>query len=147
MLASISCQPHHQAALRKVAAAFPTLPILCHHLGHVKARDGLDGAGLAEVLRSADVPNIYLKLSGFSYCSDVRWEYPYPDALPLVERLYQHFGPHRMCWGSDYPVVRFSMTYRQSLEAFRTHCAFVPPTEQTAILGGTLARLLGATDG
>ena len=44
-----------------------------------------------------------------------------------------------MCWGSDYPVVRFWMTYQQSLEAFRTHCDFVSEADKQAILGGTLA--------
>ncbi|CAA9383933.1 MAG: hypothetical protein AVDCRST_MAG93-9350 [uncultured Chloroflexia bacterium] len=142
LLASISAQPHHQPAIRKVAEAFPSLPILCHHLGGVRANEGAERAGLHEVLRSASVPNIFIKLSGFAYCSQTNWDYPYSDALPIVRQLYEHFGADRMCWGSDYPVVRFFMTYRQSIEALRTHCPFVPVTDQEAILGGTLGRLL-----
>lgn len=142
LIASISAQPHHQPAIRKVARAFPSLPILCHHLGGVQASEGAERAGLREVLRSARCPNIYIKLSGFAYCSQVKWDYPYSDALPIVRQLYEHFGADRMCWGSDYPVVRFFMTYRQSLEAFRTHCTFVPAADQAAILGSTLRRLL-----
>ena len=34
------------------------------------------------------------------------------------------------------------MTYRQSLEAFRTHCDFVSAADRTAVLGGTLRSLL-----
>ena len=34
------------------------------------------------------------------------------------------------------------MTYRQSLEAFRTHCTFVPEADKVAILGETLRSLL-----
>ena len=60
----------------------------------------------------------------------------------VVRAEYEHFGPYRMCWGSDYPVVRFFMTYRQALEAFRTHCTFVPEADKAWILGGTLAGLL-----
>jgi L-fuconolactonase len=142
LIASIAARPHHQPAIRKVAEAFPTVPILCHHLGLVKAAEGADGASLREVLRSARHPNIMLKLSGFAYCSQTKWDYPYTDALPIVRQLYEHYGADRMCWGSDYPVVRFFMTYRQSLEAFRTHCSFVPPNDQAKILGGTLERLL-----
>ena len=142
MLASISAQPHHQPAIRKVALAYPSLPILCHHLGGVRANEGAERAGLREVLRSASVPNIFIKLSGFAYCSQTNWDYPYGDALPIVRQLYEHFGADRMCWGSDYPVVRFFMTYRQSIEAFRTHCPFVPAADQETILGGTLGRLL-----
>jgi L-fuconolactonase len=56
--------------------------------------------------------------------------------------LYEAFGPDRLCWGSDYPVVRKAMTYQQALEAFRRHCAFVPTEHKERILGGNLHRLL-----
>jgi len=38
--------------------------------------------------------------------------------------------------------VRFNMTYQHALEAFRTHCSFVPPTDRDKILGATLSTLL-----
>ncbi len=145
LLASLSCYPHQQAAIRRAAERFPEVPILCHHLGHAGMGGGSPAERLAEVLASARLPNIYMKISGFAYAARVRWEYPYPDVLPIVRAIYEHFGPQRMCWGSDYPVVCFSMTYRQALEAFRTHCDFIPEEERRAVLGGTLARLLART--
>ena len=72
----------------------------------------------------------------------MKWDFPYSDTMWIVRTLYEHFGPHRMVWGSDYPVVRFSMTYRQSLEILRTHMPFIPEADKELILGGTLARLL-----
>ena len=142
LIASIAGHPGHQPAIRRVAEEFPTLPILCHHLGGVTAGEPPPHPLLHEVLRSAKLPNIFIKLSGFAYCSQVNWDYPYADTLWIVRTLYEYFGPHRMCWGSDYPVVRFFMTYRQSLEAFRTHCSFVPDADKGYILGDTLNRLL-----
>ena len=144
LIASIACSPHHQPALRKVAERFPQVPILCHHMSGLKASEQPPYRSLNEVLESAKVPNIYLKLSGFAYLSDDdnSWEYPYSHTLWVYRACYERFGP-RMCWGSDYPVVRFSMTYRQSLEAFRTHCTFVSDADRKAILGGTLRGLLG----
>ena len=142
LIASIACQPRQQPAIRQVAERFPSVPILCHHLGMVKASEEPHHKGLHQVLASARVPNIYIKLSGFAYCAHVQWDYPYWDTHWIVRALYEHYGPHRMCWGSDYPVVRFFMTYRQALEAFRTHCTFVPEEDKTWILGGTLERLL-----
>jgi predicted TIM-barrel fold metal-dependent hydrolase len=141
LIASLALGPEWQPALRRLARRFPTVPFLCHHLAGAKA--GPDGeAGVREILASAAVPNIHLKLSGFHYAAKVAWEYPYADAREVVRRLYEAFGPERLCWGSDYPVVRFSMTYRQALEAFRTHCDFVPPAERGKILGDNLERLL-----
>ncbi|MEW6752508.1 MAG: amidohydrolase family protein [Candidatus Latescibacterota bacterium] len=139
LIASLALGPRWQPALRELARRFPSVPFLCHHMAGARADDP---ATVEEVLRSAGVPNIHVKLSGFHYVSRVAWDYPYPDCLPVVRQLYEGFGPQRLCWGSDYPVVRFSMTYRQALEAFRTHCPFVPPAHRDLILGGNLARLL-----
>ena len=142
LIASIAGAPHHQPAIRRVAERFPSMPILCHHLAGTKANEEPPHAGLKEVLASAKLPNIYIKLSGFAYCSTVKWDYPYSDTHWVVRSLYEHFGPYHMCWGSDYPVVRFYMTYKQALEAFRTHCTFVPEADKAWILGKTLARVL-----
>ena len=140
LIASLACYPHQQPAIRKVAERFPSVPILCHHLGMVKTGQG--ESGLGQVLASARMPNIHIKLSGFAYAARVGWDYPYHDTHELIRAEYEHFGAGRMCWGSDYPVVRSYMTYRQALEAFRTHCAFVRDEDRAMILGGTLDRLL-----
>ena len=143
LIASIACAPHHQPALRRVAEKFPDMPILCHHMSGLKASEPPPHKMLNEVLTSAELPNIYLKLSGFSYLSDDdrKWEYPYSDTLWIYRAAYERFGT-RMVWGSDYPVVNFYMTHKQSLEAFRTHCTFVSDDAKKAILGGTLDDLL-----
>jgi predicted TIM-barrel fold metal-dependent hydrolase len=148
LIASLALGPRWQPALRKLARRFPSVPFLCHHMAGVRGgRSAATGketpdADLQEVLQSAAVPNIYLKLSGFHYVSQLSWDYPYPDTSSIVRALYERYGPERLCWGSDYPVVRFHMTYRQALEAFRTHCTFVPEADQEQILGGSLQRLL-----
>jgi predicted TIM-barrel fold metal-dependent hydrolase len=144
LFASLSCYPHQQPAIRRAAERFPEVPILCHHLGHPGFGPGSMEENLAEVLASARLPNIYVKISGFAYAAQVKWEYPYPHVRPVVQALYEHFGPHRLCWGSDYPVVRFYMTYRQALEAFRTHCDFIPEEDRRMILGDAFKNLIRA---
>ena len=98
--------------------------------------------GLNQVLASASLPNVYIKLSGFAYCAHVKWDYPYSDTHWVVRALYERYGPYRMCWGSDYPVVRFFMTYQHALEVFRKHCTFIPEAHKELILGKNLQRLL-----
>ncbi|MEE8046572.1 MAG: hypothetical protein V3T49_07025, partial [Dehalococcoidia bacterium] len=66
---------------------------------------------------------------------------PYADTHWVYKECYNAFGTN-MVWGSDFPVVKKSMTHLQSLEAFRTHCDFVSDDDKTAILGGTLEDLL-----
>lgn len=143
LIFSIACAPNHQPALRKVAERFPDMPVLCHHMSGLKASGSAARKNLQEVLTSAVLPNIYLKLSGFAYVSDddKKFEYPYKDTQWIYKACYEKYG-RRMVWGSDYPVVNFYMTYQQSLEAFRKHCAFVSEADKAAILGGTLNGLL-----
>jgi predicted TIM-barrel fold metal-dependent hydrolase len=62
--------------------------------------------------------------------------------LDVFRAIYDAYGPDRLMWGSDYPVVHRFMTYPQSLEIVRSLCRFIPGHEMPAILGGTLERLL-----
>jgi predicted TIM-barrel fold metal-dependent hydrolase len=142
LIASIACKPHHQPAIRKLAERFPSMPILCHHMSGVRASEGPDASGIKYLLESAKLPNIYIKASGFYYGSNVRWEYPYSDTMWATRTIYEHFGPHRMCWGSDYPVSGQFTTYRQCIEVLRTHCTFMPQRDRELILGETLNGLL-----
>jgi predicted TIM-barrel fold metal-dependent hydrolase len=138
-IASLAIPARLQPVLRQVAERFPSLPILCHHMAGARLSDETT---LANILPSAALPNIHIKLSGFHYVSRVAWEYPYADCAPVVRALYEHFGPERLHWGSDYPVVRRAMTYQHALEAVRTHCDFIPAADQARILGDSLHDLL-----
>ena len=142
LIASLALGPAWQPALRQLAQRFPHIPFLCHHMAGARAGEDPPHPNLKEILRSAEVPNIYIKLSGFHYVSQVSWDYPHFDAHWIVRELYGQFGAHRLCWGSDYPVVRTNMTYQHALEAFRTHCSFIPGPDRERILGGNLQALL-----
>ena len=143
LVASLALSPGWQPALRRLAERFPSLTFLCHHMAGARAHESMPHPNLQQILNSAELPNIWIKLSGFHYVSQVSWDYPYADTWWIVRKLYQHYGAGRLCWGSDYPVVRFNMTYRHALEAFRKHCTFIPAADKERILGSNLADLLG----
>jgi L-fuconolactonase len=140
LLVSLAVGPAWQADLRTITARHEDVTVLCHHLGDVKAGDD---AGLAEVLASAAVPTIHVKASGFHYCSARGWDSPWPDARAVLERIADAYGPERLCWGSDFPASTRFCTYRQSLEAVRSHCPFFSPDELRLVLGENLRGLLG----
>ena len=142
-IVSIHLPVHLQSALRRLAGQFPDTPFLCHHMGYPLTDQGPDGEALREILASATRPNIHIKLSGFHYAAPTGWEYPQADSHYIVRALYNQFGPERLHWGSDYPVVRWAMTYRQALEVIRTHCAeIIPSAEMDRVLGSSLHDLL-----
>lgn len=142
LIASLAIGAGLQPVVRELAARFTEVPFICHHMAGGRVGDA---ERLGEICASAKVPNVYVKMSGFAYAVPERkWEYPYRETHDVIRALYDAFGPDRMCWGSDYPVCRRYMTHQHSLEAFRTHCDFIPEADRAAILGGTLDRLLKA---
>lgn len=141
-IASFAMPARLQPVLRQLAERFPTLHFLCHHMAGVRLAEGPDGLGLREVFASAALPNIHVKLSGFHYVNPVGWDFPHPAVRPVVQALYDAYGPERLHWGSDYPVLRKAMTYQQSLEAVRTYCDFIAPADLPRILGDSLYDLL-----
>lgn len=145
VIASLALPARLQPVLRELARRFPSVHFLCHHMAGAR----VEGATvpLEEILASARLPNIHVKLSGFHYVSRVAHEYPYADCAPIVRALYEHFGPERLHWGSDYPVLRKAATYQQALEAVRAHCDFIPTADRERILGESLRDLLSRHGG
>jgi predicted TIM-barrel fold metal-dependent hydrolase len=141
-LVSIALPARLQPVLRQLAGRFPELTFLCHHMAGARVAEPSPRPLLGEIIRSAQVPNIMLKLSGFHYVSRVPYGFPFADCHDIVHQLYAAYGPGRLCWGSDYPVLRQFLTYQQALEAFRTYCDFVPQEHHAQILGDNLLRLL-----
>jgi L-fuconolactonase len=145
-IVSLSLPVHLQPVLRRLAAQFPDTPFMCHHMGNPSTAAGPSGAGLKDIVTSAGLPNIHIKLSGFHYADPVGWEYPHAASAFIVRALYAAYGPRRLHWGSDYPVVRWAMTYRQALEVVRTHCAdIIPASDMEQVLGDSLYDLLQAS--
>ncbi len=142
LIVNLAAHPAWHADLREIAARHPTVTVLCHTVGGIRAEQGLDSPGLAEVIASAAVPNIHIKLAGLHYCSDRGWNHPWPDVLASIERIYDAYGPTRLLWGSDFPASKRFTTYRQSLEAIRSHCPFLSQDDLGLILGANLRRLL-----
>lgn len=143
LVMSLAGAPIWQEDLRAIARALPRLVILCHHLAGVPSYVTDHEAGLQMVLASADVPNIWIKVSGFYYGSPTPFDYPHPNAIAWFERLYRAFGASRLAWGSDYPVAPMrAYTYQQSLEIVRQHCPFLSDSDLNLVLGETLGGLL-----
>jgi predicted TIM-barrel fold metal-dependent hydrolase len=142
LIISLGAAPSWQADLRVIARRHPSVPVLCHALGLVREAEGADSEAMAEVLASASVANILIKVCGFHYCAERGWDYPWPGVVEQLSRIFDAYGPDRLCWGSDFPASTRFCTFRQSLEVVRTHCRFLDSDDLGLVLGGTLRRLL-----
>jgi L-fuconolactonase len=146
LIASLSIMPHQTPAIIALAIAFPTLPILLHHFAFVGPRSAATPNGLDLVAAAARWPNIFIKYSGMGNVAAPEQDYPYPDLAYIPGRLGAAFGAKRMIWGSDYPVSRKHMTYRQAIRLLERHGPF-SPDELPPVFGGNLQRLLDNATG
>ena len=142
MIVSISCKPKHSKNIEKLAEIFPKMPILLHHMGGMKSNIN-DKSDNNNILKLSKFKNIFLKFSGYNYVlgEDRRWDFPYNDALWVYKEAYQKFGSN-MVWGSDFPVVKFSSTYKQAFEVFNKYCDFMSENDKNLIQGNNLLKLI-----
>jgi len=95
--------PRHLPHLARMLAANPDLPVVIDH----GAKPDIAGGALADwasaMRRLALETGAYCKLSGLVTEAGSRWT---EESLrPFVEVLLEAFGPRRLMWGSDWPVV------------------------------------------
>ena len=128
----------HLASLERLAERYLELPININHA----SKPVIDSpAGFSDwygaIARLAERPNVSCKLSGLlTECGTAA-----PDAIgPYVEALLALFGPDRLMWGSDWPVLELVSTYAEWLAMAR---GLVPQAMHGQVFGGTAARFYG----
>lgn len=90
-------------------------------------------------------PNTACKLSGLVTEAGPDWT---DETLqPAIAHLLACFGPQRLLWGSDWPVVTLRATYPQWFGTAERLTAALSPEERAALFGGNAARIYLANRG
>lgn len=129
-------RPQHLAALERMAGDHPALPIVIDHAAKPDIAHCAEWeSAMASIARN---PNVACKLSGL--LTEIG---PAPSDRAL-ERIFAHlwrcFGPDRLIWGSDWPVLTLAADYADWLDRSR---ALVPPKHHDAVFGGNAERVYG----
>ncbi len=97
--------------------------------------DSPEMAAWSSALRDlASHPNVVAKLSGL--ISEAEWSTWSIDSLrPAVLVALDAFGPHRLMFGSDWPVCLVAASYSEVLNAATTLLAELSADELAAVLG------------
>jgi L-fuconolactonase len=128
-------------ACAAAAEATPSLTFVLDHLGKPSIRDGAAGlaAWRAALTPVSEQPNVYAKLSGLVTEADPLTWRPV-DLYPFIDTALELFGPHRLMFGSDWPVCLLAATYEQVLEALGTNLNSLTTAERGEIFSGTATR-------
>jgi len=84
-------------------------------------------------------PNVFVKISHTWSIS--RQPYPWLDAQEYVKRLHQTFGPQRLMWATDWPIVEDRSTYARALSVVRDEMAFLNADDKRWMLAKTVERV------
>lgn len=139
VVVSLLCGPAHLRSVAALAARFPDVSIVVDHLGHPDPAVGTGAAAFRELLDLARQPRVFVKLSGFYHFSDQ--PFPFPGCWDLIRAVYEHFGPGRLVWGSDFPHVAVTCGYANHLRLPEMALANWSPADREAVMGGNALAL------
>lgn len=136
--------PRHLPAIDALARRLPDLPIVVDHC----AKPVFDGADPGQEWRQgmtalATHPQIFCKLSGLANEYGPGWS---ADTLrPVFDHVLAAFGPARLIWGSDWPVLELAGSHAGWLATAQELTAALPEPDRARIFGRTAARFYGLT--
>jgi L-fuconolactonase len=134
-------KPRHLPAFIEFAQRYPQLPLVIDHAAKPNIADNRLAEWAAAIRAFATHRHVRCKLSGLATEAGRDWD---PAGLqPYVDVLLETFGPQRLMWGSDWPVLLLAGGYQQWLEAAEKLTSRLSNAERTCIFGTTAAQFYG----
>ena len=131
--------PRHLPRLSRVVDLHPDLQFVLDHCAKPSLATGDIAAWKDDIAKLAKRPNIVCKLSGLATEAAPGWQVA--DMRPALDHVLANFGPERLLWGSDWPVVNLAGGYAKWLAAAETLLADLSDDERAGIFGLNAARI------
>jgi L-fuconolactonase len=129
----------HLPAIDALAKRYPHLRIIIDHGAKPAIASGDTALWFERIAAVAQNDNVACKLSGL-LTEAAPGQLP-DDLTPYADHLLSVFGPDRLMWGSDWPVVRLNSDYRQWFDWTKRWLADKPDSTHNAIMGETARNL------
>lgn len=129
-------RPKHLPSLLRLAQRHPNLGIVIDHAAKPVIPD-LNSWG-QQIDMLAGLPNVSCKASGL--LTELPPGAPADAVGPIFDRLWNAFGPARLLWGSDWPVLNLAGDYGSWLDQSRH---LVPSAHHEAVFDSNARRIYG----
>lgn len=127
--------PQHLDILSELMARYPELRVVIDHAAKPDIASGEIDRWSASMQVLASETSAYCKLSGLVTQAG---DQPTVEYLqPFVDALLTHFGPDRLMWGSDWPVLNIVMAYHDWVTMFELLLCNLAPQDVEQIMGNT----------
>ena len=137
--------PRHLSRVLVFLDRHPHLPVVIDHGAKPFIKAGVLDPWRADIAAIGARPTTTCKVSGL--VTEAGDDWTGADLRPYVEHLLDVFGPSRLMWGSDWPVVERARGYDAWRHAAVELFEGLSHDEQSAIFGGTAARVYLGTRG
>jgi L-fuconolactonase len=135
----VCCRAPQLPAVRKLVQECPDTQFVLDHCGKPPIRTGQLDPWRQALCELAALPNIVCKLSGLVTEADMQaWRTS--DLTPYVDHVLEVFGPQRLMYGGDWPVVRLASTYGRWRDAALSLISRLNAVERAHVLSGTATR-------
>ena len=121
--------------VEKLIEKFPGLTVVIDHMAD-SPLDKPDQLNMLLALKR--YPKVFVKISHTWSLS--KQPFPYTDSQAQVKRLYDAFGPQKLMWGTDWPLVENHCGYAKALSVVRDEMKFLSADDKSWILSKTIER-------
>jgi L-fuconolactonase len=131
--------PRHLPALLRFARRYPQLPIVIDHCAKPLIASALLDPWREDMAALAALPQVVCKLSGMVTEAAPDWKLE--DLRAYAAHVLEIFGPRRVLWGSDWPVLNLASDYagwRRTTDALLDH---LDEEARAAIYAGNAERV------
>lgn len=99
-----------------------------HHIAKPRIREHVLSPWRENITELARRQNVHCKISGMVTEADLR---------PYFDVVLSAFGPKRLMFGSDWPVILVASEYQRWVQTVPRAVSTLSPSEQDRIMGGT----------
>jgi L-fuconolactonase len=114
----------------------PRQTFVLDHIAKPRIKDGLLSPWRENMFELAKRRNVYCKLSGM--VTEADWKtWTEADLQPYFDIAVEAFGPERLMFGSDWPVVLVACAYKRWVDTVQRLVSSLSMNEQASIFGGS----------
>lgn len=132
-------KPEHLANLRRLLERHPDLRVVIDHGAKPAIRDGAFEPWATHMATLARETGAFCKLSGLVTEAGPSWTLE--DLRPYVDHLLGSFGPERLLFGSDWPVLTLAGDHAGWCRAAGELLSGLAPAERELVFGETARRV------
>jgi len=132
-------RPVHLSRIEQIARRYPNLAIVIDHAAKPSVGNEVSRSWRESLRALASYPNVVCKLSGL-----LTERAPGVDptkVLDCAKVVLQLFGPSRVIWGSDWPVLTLASSYEEWYALTQRALSSLSVTDRNAVLGDNAARV------